>query len=130
MRILYFVLAMSLCLLLSENARADSSPAVVVTLAKQAGISEQQAKQQLDQVVAAIRSEVVDGREVTIKNFGKFYVQQRDARVGRNPKTGAAIQIPAKRYPRFASADKFKADMNPVVAANPVPAGDKQEMAG
>ena len=100
------------CLVGIPDAHAASTPAVVVALAKQSGISEVQAKQQIDQVTLAIKAELMAGRDVTITNFGKFYVQERDAHVGRNPKTGAPLQIEAKRYPRFVSADRFKDEMN------------------
>lgn len=102
-----------LALLMPGVSYAANNPPVVVALAKQAGITEEQARKQIDQVMVAIKSEMVEGREVTVRNFGKFYIQQRDARTGRNPRTGAAIEIPAKRYPRFTSADGFKKDMNP-----------------
>jgi len=102
-----------LAILTSSTANAATNPAVVVELAKSAGISEELAKRQIEQVVQALKNEMIAGRDVSITNFGKFYVQERAARVARNPKTGAPLNIDPKRYPRFTSADKFKDEMNP-----------------
>jgi DNA-binding protein HU-beta len=51
-----------------------------------------------------IASELGAGREVTISGFGKFETRQRAAREGRNPRSGAAIQIAAKTIPSFKAA--------------------------
>lgn len=92
---------------------ASNQTAVVTALAKQAGVSEDLARKQIESVISAIKSELVAGRDVTIPNFGRFYVSDQAAREGRNPRTGAKIQIPAKRYPKWTSADGFKVVMNP-----------------
>ncbi len=76
------------------------------------GISKAEANRQINNVIAGIKTELKEGNEVTIRNFGRFYVQARDARVGRNPKTGEKLNIPAKRYPKFSSSDAFKAELN------------------
>ncbi|HHQ48567.1 MAG TPA: integration host factor subunit beta [Acidobacteria bacterium] len=51
----------------------------------------------LDSVIEALRS----GEKVELRGFGSFRVRQRDARIGRNPKTGAKVQVPPKRIPYF-----------------------------
>ncbi|MDE2293551.1 MAG: integration host factor subunit beta [Elusimicrobia bacterium] len=50
-----------------------------------------------DTVRAALRS----GEKVVISNFGTFRVKARQARVGRNPKTGAAVEVPPRKGVRF-----------------------------
>ncbi len=107
---------------ISTTAFAGTPPAVVVALAKQAGISEEEARIRFDQSIAAITSELAAGRDVTVTNFGKFYLSEREARTGRNPKTGAAIAIPAKRYPKFSSAERLKDSLNPE-PQSPLPTG-------
>lgn len=47
-------------------------------------------------------------REVTIAGFGKFETRRRSARTGRNPATGATIQIAAKKYPAFKAGKGLK----------------------
>ena len=85
---------------------------LVKRLAADTKVSEGDAGKQIDAVTEAIKAELQAGNEVTIRNFGRFYVQSRNAREGRNPKTGEKLQIPAKKYPKFASADGFKKAMN------------------
>ena len=51
-----------------------------------------------------IAVELDAGRDVTISGFGKFETRRRAARMGRNPATGASIEIAAKTYPAFKAA--------------------------
>ena len=50
-----------------------------------------------DSVVRALRS----GDKVEIRGFGRFHTRQRRARIARNPKTGARVEVPPKRIPFF-----------------------------
>jgi len=76
--------------------------------AKEARISEPQAQEQVNALFRVIAAELESGREVQIKNFGKFSVRQRAARKGRNPRTGQPLEIPAKKYPKFKAAENLK----------------------
>jgi len=62
-------------------------------------------KKQADEVVQTVLDSVVAalhrGEKVELRGFGSFRVRQRDARIGRNPKTGAKVQVPPKRIPYF-----------------------------
>ena len=51
---------------------------------------------------------IKDGGEVPLKGLGKFKVQNRKARVGRNPLTGEPVQIPAKTVVKFTVAKQLK----------------------
>jgi integration host factor subunit beta len=51
----------------------------------------------LDSIVRALRA----GDKVEIRGFGRFHTRQRRARIGRNPKTGARVEVPPKRIPFF-----------------------------
>lgn len=83
-----------------------------LSMAKQWNISEEQAAEQIRTLFSTIQTELSAGNDVLIRNFGKFHVQTREARKGRNPKTGAEIQIPTKRYPRFNSSEKLTEALN------------------
>jgi DNA-binding protein HU-beta len=98
-------------LVVSTTLAADfkSLPSIV---ARDAGISEADAQKQVEMVFNAIKSELKEGREISIKNFGRFFVKDRDEHEGRNPKTGEKISIPARKYPRFASSDNLKKELN------------------
>ena len=50
-----------------------------------------------DTIIRALRS----GDKVEIRGFGSFHTRQRRARIGRNPKTGARVEVPQKRIPLF-----------------------------
>ena len=71
-------------------------------------ITKAQAKQLVDGVFAAIRNAAIKGEEVSVPGFGKFKVQNKPARTGRNPSTGAAIKIAASRKLSFQAAKAMK----------------------
>ena len=71
-------------------------------------ITKTQAKALVDSVFAAITSAAVKGEEVSLPGFGKFKVQNKPARTGRNPSTGAAIQIAASKKLVFQPAKALK----------------------
>jgi len=52
------------------------------------------------------------GEKVELRGFGSFRVRTRDARRGRNPKTGAAIEIPAKCIPYFKAGKELREAIN------------------
>ena len=57
-----------------------------------------------DSVVKALRG----GDKIEIRGFGSFRTRQRQPRVGRNPKTGARVEVPAKRIPYFKPSKELK----------------------
>lgn len=67
-----------------------------------------QAERAMDAVVDSIIASLKGGGEVSIAGLGIFSVKQRAARTARNPKTGAAVQVPATRVPKFRAAKAFK----------------------
>ena len=71
-------------------------------------ITKTQAKALVDAVFAAITAAAKKGEEVSLPGFGKFKVQSKPARTGRNPSTGAAIQIAASKKLSFQAAKALK----------------------
>ncbi|WP_374657391.1 HU family DNA-binding protein [Phenylobacterium sp.] len=67
-----------------------------------------QAKDAVDTLLAALRDALVAGEEVNLPGFGKFKVQDKPARTGRNPATGAAIEIAASKKVAFTAAKALK----------------------
>jgi DNA-binding protein HU-beta len=67
----------------------------------------------VDDLFDTIISEVRSGRKVTVVGFGSFNPVARGPRVGRNPRTGAAVPIPASKGVRFATGSTFKSALNP-----------------
>jgi DNA-binding protein HU-beta len=62
----------------------------------------------LSAAVEAIQAAVAAGDKVTLVGFGSFEPRDRQAREGRNPKTGETMQIPAMRVPAFSAGKHFK----------------------
>src|SRR5580765_6710172 len=60
--------------------------------------------QLFDSVIKALKS----GDKLAVRGFGSFRVRQRNARVGRNPKTGEKVEVPAKRVPYFKPGKELK----------------------
>ena len=72
------------------------------------GLTKTAAKQVVEDVLKAIADAVAKGDEVSLPGFGKFKVQARAARTGRNPATGATMQIVASKKVAFRPAKELK----------------------
>jgi len=64
-------------------------------------ITRREAEVVVNNILSAIGDALGRGERVELRGFGSFYTKERDARVGRNPKTGASVQVPAKIVPQF-----------------------------
>jgi DNA-binding protein HU-beta len=81
-------------------------------IAQAAEVSRSAAERAVDAMVSAVKTSLKKGEEVTLVGFGTFYVGQREARTGRNPRTGEAVQIKASRVPRFRAGKALKDAIN------------------
>jgi len=59
-----------------------------------------------------ISSALANGDRVELRGFGAFSVKQRPARVGRNPRTGAAVHVPEKHVPFFKAGKELREKLN------------------
>ncbi|GMI60895.1 hypothetical protein ScalyP_jg2165 [Parmales sp. scaly parma] len=102
----------------SLNAvKPDPPPALkkaefVALVAEKAGLSKVHAEAALAAVIDTITAEVAGGKKISILGFGTFKLTQRQARMGRNPKTGEPISIKASKSPSFSSSKTFKEKCN------------------
>lgn len=62
-----------------------------------------------DSVIGALRT----GDKIEIRGFGSFRIRQRKPRIGRNPKTGAKVDVPAKKVPYFKPSKELRDLVNP-----------------
>jgi integration host factor subunit beta len=77
-----------------------------------------------DSIVRALRG----GEKIEIRGFGSFRTRQRQPRIGRNPKTGTRVEVPAKRIPFFKPSKELKDLVNGAgAAAEAVPAPPASE---
>ena len=66
-----------------------------------------------DAVIGALKS----GDKIEIRGFGSFRIRQRNSRIGRNPKTGERVEVPAKKVPYFKPSKELRDLVNPQAAA-------------
>lgn len=85
---------------------------LVEKIAAANSLSKPDAKALIDAVLAAITDAAVAGEEISLNGFGKFKVKDSPAREGRNPSTGAAIQIAASKKIGFTPAKALKDRLN------------------
>ena len=81
-------------------------------LAASQGITKADARKYVDAVFAAIADAAAGDEEVSLNGFGKFKVKKSPAREGRNPSTGATIQIAASKKLGFSAAKAVKDKLN------------------
>lgn len=67
-----------------------------------------QAEEVVENIISTITGALKKGDEVSIAGLGIFSTKMRPARTGRNPRTGASIQVPAMRVPKFRAAKALK----------------------
>jgi len=77
-------------------------------VAEKTGLTKKQSGAALNAVLEAIQEALAKGDSVGLIGFGTFEVRERAARSGRNPQTGAPIEIPAKTVPAFKVGKKLK----------------------
>ncbi|PJB15066.1 MAG: DNA-binding protein HU [Flavobacteriales bacterium CG_4_9_14_3_um_filter_32_8] len=82
---------------------------LVDAIAKNAGLSKADAGKALNAFVSSVSGSLKKGNAVQLIGFGTFSISKRAARTGRNPQTGAAIKIAAKKVAKF-KAGKALAD--------------------
>jgi DNA-binding protein HU-beta len=86
---------------------------LVDQVAAKASVTKKQADAVISAAVEAIMEAVSEGDKVTLVGFGSFESRDRKAREGRNPKTGAKMQIPATKVPAFSAGKLFKDKVSP-----------------
>ena len=86
---------------------------LIDAIAEKAGITHAAARTALEGVVGAISDATEAGKVVRIGGFGKFAMKTRPARLGRNPRTGETVEVPAKRVPYFKPGKEMRQRLNP-----------------
>lgn len=89
-----------------------TKPELIEAIADHADITKKDAAKALDGFVDAITFAMSIGQDVTLLGFGTFAVKTREARTGRNPQTGAAMEIPASKTVTFKAGKSLKEAVN------------------
>ena len=77
-------------------------------IAEGTGMKQTEIKTIIDRVLREISESLVRGEKVELRDFGVFKVKQRKARLGRNPKTGEGVQVPARKVVHFKVGKELK----------------------
>ena len=81
---------------------------LIEKIADEANASKSEAQKFFEAFTEVVQSELKAGNQIQITGFGKFYVQERDARQGINPQTKQRINIPASKVPKFTAGNALK----------------------
>jgi nucleoid DNA-binding protein len=81
---------------------------LVQRIAQELGCTTAKAEVAVEAILTTIKASLQQGEPVILRHFGTWQVRAKRARVGRNPKTGAAATIPARRVVRFRAGQPFK----------------------
>lgn len=81
---------------------------LVNAIAEKSGLSKTDAEKALKAFTDAVTEALKTGEKVALVGFGTFSVGERAARIGKNPQTGAKIEIPAAKTPKFKAGKALK----------------------
>jgi len=81
---------------------------MIAAMAESSGISKKQATHALTAFMENVTNTLKKGKKVSFSGFGTFDISNRKARIGRNPQTGATINIPATKVPVFRAGKGLK----------------------
>ena len=81
---------------------------LISLVSESAGLTKKDTERVINAAIDAITASLVKGEKVQISGFGTFEIKDREARVGRNPHTKEAIEIPATRVPGFKASKALK----------------------
>ena len=81
---------------------------LIAAVAESAGLTKKDTERVLNAALDAITASLAKGEKVQLSGFGTFEVKQRQARMGRNPKTRESVKIPPSRVPDFKPSQNLK----------------------
>ncbi len=81
---------------------------LVTAISENAGITKADASRALQALLESLTSAMASGDSISLTGFGSFSVNERAARTGRNPSNGKALEIAAKKVPKFKPGKSLK----------------------
>lgn len=94
---------------------------LVIEVAKKLGFTQNDVAQVIQCTLDTITEALAQGKRLEIRNFGVFEVKTRDARIGRNPRTGEEVPIPEKRVATFKPGKEIKEMVEKGIVPTPTP---------
>ena len=81
---------------------------LIAAVAESAGLTKKDTERVINAALEAVSAAMAEGDKVQLSGFGAFDVKEREARIGRNPHTKEAIEIPATKVPGFKASKTLK----------------------
>ncbi len=81
---------------------------LIALTAEQTGMTKKDTARCVNAAIDAITASLVKGEKVQLSGFGTFEIKERESRLGRNPRTKEAIEIPATRVPQFKASQALR----------------------
>jgi len=81
---------------------------LVEKVANQINLTKKQTEVVVNTVFSSITESLAEGKKVELRGFGSFRIRQRNARVGRNPKSGQKVDVPSKKVPFFKAGKELR----------------------
>ena len=81
---------------------------LIAVVSQAAGLTKKETERVINAALDTITASLIEGEKVQLSGFGTFEVKDREARIGRNPHTKEAIDIPATRVPSFKASQALK----------------------
>ena len=85
---------------------------MISKLIEQAGLDNKTASRSVEAIAEILKSSLASGDDVLISGFGKFCVNEKNSRKGRNPATGEDIMLPPRKIVTFKCSGKLRDQMN------------------
>ena len=85
---------------------------LIASFANDAGLSPEEAAMMVNTFVGCMQGALVDDGRIEIRGFGSFKIKRYKGYKGRNPKTGASVEVRPKRLPFFRAGKEFKEMLN------------------
>ena len=98
---------------------------LIARVADKVHLTQRQTEAIVGIVLRCITEALREGDKVELRGFGSFRARSRDARQGRNPRTGAVVQVPAKKVPFFKTGKELRENVKRVIS--PFSATDSSE---
>ena len=81
---------------------------LVSRIAKDAALTKRQSEKVVDALMGSVQDALSKGEKLALVGFGTFSAMSRSARTGRNPRTGQALYVPARKAPKFSAGKKLR----------------------
>ena len=85
---------------------------LVNSISEKTGLTKSKTNEVVDAFVSSITESLKNGEKVTLVGFGTFATTKKEARKGRNPKTGETIEIPSKTVSKFKAGSELSKSVN------------------